>query len=393
MLRSGRERAGLSRQAAAAVVGISETLLGGYEAGRRQPSLGVAAALAGLYGTSLAAGLEPSSADVSGAVLGAAPRELSERARAGVRLFGQRLADYVGLAGEMGTAPGGPGRSPLAPGRSPLAPGRSPLAPARTSGAREAERAARELRRHLDLGGGALGDPFGVLDGFLLAWRLPLGGDLDGVFCNHPEAGFCVVVNSELAAGRQVFALAHELAHACCHSSDGDAVVCMPGGDRGDRGSDRGRERFADAFAGEFLVPGDELRRVIAELSVFSELASPALIARLQRHFGVGFATLRARLRQEQLITRSEYDALASPERPVRGDEDYPGGGLLSGQPGRVLALVRAAVERSVITAGDAASVLGTSTEEVRQLLAGTAAGPPRSRPDLEGAALGRGER
>jgi len=375
MLRSGRERAGLSRQAAAAAVGISGTLLGGYEAGRRQPPLGVAAALAGLYGTSLEAGLEASSAHVSGAVLSAAPRELSERARAGVRLFGQRLADYVELAGEMGTAPSGPGRSPLAP--------------ARTSGAREAERAARELRRHLDLGGGALDDPFGVLDGFLLAWRLPLGGDLDGVFCNHPEAGFCVAVNSELAAGRQVFALAHELAHACCHSSDCDVVVCVPGGDRGDRG----RERFADAFAGEFLVPGDELRRVIAELSVFSELASPALIARLQRHFGVGFATLRARLRQEQLITRDEYDALASPERPSPSDEDYPGGGLLSGQPGRVLALVREAVERSVITAGDAASVLGTSTEEVRQLLAGAAAGPPRSRPDLEGAAFGRGER
>jgi Zn-dependent peptidase ImmA (M78 family)/transcriptional regulator with XRE-family HTH domain len=381
MLRSGRERAGLSRQAAAAAAGISGTLLGGYEAGRRQPPLGVAAALAGLYGTSLealAAGSEPSSAHVSGAVLSAAPRELSERARAGVRLFGQRLADYVELAREMGAALAGPACSPLAP--------------ARTSGAREAERAARELRRHLGLGAGALGDPFGVLDGLLLAWRLPLGGDLDGVFCNHPEAGFCVAVNSELAAGRQVFALAHELAHACCHSQDGDAVVCMPGGDRGDRG-DRGRERFADAFAGEFLVPGDELRRVIAELSVFSELASPALIARLQRHFGVGFATLRARLLQEQLITRSEYDALASPERPVPGDEDYPGGGLLSGQPGRVLVLVRGAVERSVITAGDAASVLGTSTEEVRQLLAGAAGGPLCSQPDLEGAALGPGER
>jgi hypothetical protein len=58
-----------------------------------------------------------------------------------------------------------------------------------------------------------------------------------------------------------------------------------------------------------------------------------------------------------------------------------------------VLVLVRGAVERSVITAGDAASVLGTSTEEVRQLLAGAAGGPPCSQPDLEGAALGPGER
>jgi Zn-dependent peptidase ImmA (M78 family)/transcriptional regulator with XRE-family HTH domain len=376
MLRSGRERAGLSQQAAAEAVGINETLLGRYEAGRRQPPLGVAAALARLYGTSIEAlaageeGAEPGTG-VTGILLRAAPRELAERAQAGLRLFELRLAEYVELAREMSTALAGPGSTPLAP--------------ARTVGAKEAAWAARELRRHLNLGSGALADPFGALGEQVLAWRLPLGEDLDGFFYNHPQAGFCVAVNSEMTLGRQVFTLAHELAHACLHSKDHTAAVCMPG-------ADRGRERFADAFAGEFLVPGDELRRVTGELSVFSELANPTLIVHLQRRFGVSFAILRLRLLQERLITAGEYDALAetSPGRLAQA-LGYPddAGGLhpLAAQPARVLLLVRAALERSAITAGDAAEVLGTGTEEVRQLVA---AGERR---DFEDAASGHRER
>jgi Zn-dependent peptidase ImmA (M78 family)/transcriptional regulator with XRE-family HTH domain len=376
MLRSGRERAGLSQQAAAEAVGINEALLGRYEAGRRQPPLGVAAALARLYGTTLEAlaageeGAEPGTG-VTGILLRAAPRELAGRARAGLRLFELRLAEYVELAREMSTALAGPGSTPLAP--------------ARTVGAKEAAWAARELRRHLNLGSGALADPFGALGEQVLAWRLPLGEDLDGFFYNHPQAGFCVAVNSEMTLGRQVFTLAHELAHACLHSKDHTAAVCMPG-------ADRGRERFADAFAGEFLVPGDELRRVTGELSVFSELANPTLIVHLQRRFGVSFAILRLRLLQEKLITAGEYDALAetSPSRLAQA-LGYPddAGGLhpLAAQPARVLLLVRAALERSAITAGDAAEVLGTGTEEVRQLVA---AGGPW---DLEDAAAWHRER
>jgi Zn-dependent peptidase ImmA (M78 family)/transcriptional regulator with XRE-family HTH domain len=376
MLRSGRERAGLSQQAAAEAVGINEALLGRYEAGRRQPPLGVAAALARLYGTTLEPlaageeGAEPGTG-VTGILLRAAPRELAGRARAGLRLFELRLAEYVELAREMSTALAGPGSTPLAP--------------ARTVGAKEAAWAARELRRHLNLGSGALADPFGALGEQVLAWRLPLGEDLDGFFYNHPQAGFCVAVNSEMTLGRQVFTLAHELAHACLHSKDHTAAVCMPG-------ADRGRERFADAFAGEFLVPGDELRRVTGELSVFSELANPTLIVHLQRRFGVSFAILRLRLLQEKLITAGEYDALAetSPSRLAQA-LGYPddAGGLhpLAAQPARVLLLVRAALERSAITAGDAAEVLGTGTEEVRQLVA---AGGPW---DLEDAAAWHRER
>ncbi len=393
MLRTGRERAGLSQEAAAEAVGINRVLLNYYEAGRRQVPLNVAAALARLYGTSLEsllAGeeLAGSGVDVSGVLFRAAPRDLGDSAQGGLRLFEQRVSDYVELAEEMGMALPGPGRSPFPA--------------ARGASVKEGAWAARQLRRQLNLGGGALGDPFQVLDEHVLIWRLPLGADLSeapsGFFYNHPQVGFCIAVNSHMTLGRQVFTLAHEFAHAYFHSQHADVVVSMAG-------EDHGRERFADAFAGEFLVPSDELRRVVSELAAFDDLANPALVVHLQRHFGVSFATLRVRLRQEKLISQSDYDALgeASPSRLALalGYRVHPADmgsydlNPMAAQPTRVLLLVRAALERTVITPGDAAEVLGTSTEEIRQFLArpGVADDERRVQQDLERAAFGNRER
>jgi Zn-dependent peptidase ImmA (M78 family)/transcriptional regulator with XRE-family HTH domain len=388
MLRASRERASLTQEAAADAAGINRVVLAYYETGRRQVPLSVAALLARLYGTSveaLVAGREQASAgiDVSGVLFRAAPRELSDRAQAGLRLFELRLSEYAELAAEMGLALPGPGHSPLPPSR--------------TATAKEAAWAARSLRHHFDLGGGAIPDPFHTLGEHVLIWRLPLGENLgeapSGFFYNHPQTGFCIAVNSQMTLGRQVFTLAHELAHAYFHSQDADVVVSMPGGDHG-------KERFADAFAGEFLVPGDELYRVAAELIPFGEVASPAAVVHLQRYFGVSFATLRVRLLQEKMITQAQYDALAdaSPGQLALalgykvhpadlGDYDlHP----LAAQPARVLLLVRAALLKSVITPGDAAEALGTSTEEIRQLMATTKPDETERRiqQDLEDAAF-----
>ena len=170
-------------------------------------------------------------------------------------------------------------------------------------------------------------------------------------------------------------------------------------------GEDHGRERLADAFAGEFLVPGDELRRAVSELAAFDDLTEPTLVVHLQRHFGVSFATLRVRLLQERLISRSGYDALGetSPSRlaVALGYRVYLADlgsyelNPLAAQPTRVLLLVRAALERGVITPGDAAEILGTSTEEIRQLRArpGAADDERRVQQDLENAAFGTRER
>ena len=393
MLRTVRERVGLTQEAAAEAASLNRVVLAYYETGRRQVPLTVAALLARLYGTSLEgliAGDDQAGAgiDVSGVLFRAAPRELSDRAQAGLRMFDLRLTEYTELAAEMGvTLPG---------------PGRSPLTQSRTATAKEAAWAARSLRHHLNLGGGAIADPFHALDEHVLIWRLPLGEDLgqapSGFFYNHPQAGFCIAVNSQMTLGRQVFTLAHELAHAYFHSQDADVVVSMTGGNHGE-------ERFADAFAGEFLVPGDELRRVAGDLAPFNDLTSPVTVVHLQRHFGVSFATLRVRLLQEKMITQADSEALTdtSPSHLAvslgykvhpadLGEYDlHP----LAAQPTRALLLVRAALEKSVITIGDAADVLGTSTEEIRQLISITKPNDAERRiqQDLEEAAFANRDR
>jgi Zn-dependent peptidase ImmA (M78 family)/DNA-binding XRE family transcriptional regulator len=387
-LRRGRERAGLSQEAAAAAVGINRVVLSYYESGRRPAPLPTVVALARLYGTTLdrllaAEDAVPAPVDVSGVLFRAAPTALGESARGGLRVLEQHLRDYVELAEELGLTLAGRGLSPF-----PSLVG---------SSGREAAAAARRLRRHLNLGGGPVGDPFRVSDEHILIWRLPLGADLDvapsGLFYNHPRAGFSIVVNSDMTLGRQVFTVAHEMAHAFFHSRDLDVIVSMPG-------AELWQERFADAFAGEFLVPGDELRRLVTEHAQWSALNNPIAVVHLQRHFGVSYATIRVRLLQERLIDRATFDALAevSPSRLARalgynveaadmGDfAMHP----LERFPSRMLVLVRAAVEHGTITVGDAAETLGTSTEEIRHLLARPAAEPAeqRAQQDLEAAAF-----
>jgi Zn-dependent peptidase ImmA (M78 family)/transcriptional regulator with XRE-family HTH domain len=388
-LRRARERAGLSQDAAADALHINRVLLSYYENGRRTVPLPTAAALARLYGTSLdrlLSGDEAMAAagiDVSGVLYRAAPSVLADPARGALRLFEQYLRDYVELAEELGR--------PL-PGK-----GQSPFPPVSGSSARDAADAARQLRRYFNLGGGPVGDPFRVADEYVLIWRLPLGEDLDsapsGLFYNHPQVGFSIVVNSNMTLGRQVFTVAHELAHAFFHSRSADVIVSM-------HGAELGRERFADAFAGEFLVPGDELRRLVTEHSPWDGLTNPTTVVHLQRHFGVSYATIRVRLLQERLIDRDTFEALAqvSPSRLAQA-LGYPVDPADMGDfarhpldrfPGRMLLLVRTALEEGVITQGDAAETLGTSTDEIRQLLARPPIGPDEQhiQRDLEEAAF-----
>lgn len=390
VLAQARERAGLSQEAAAGAVGLSRVVLSYYETGRRQPPLGVAVALARLYGMSLSellAGAEeraegPTASEI---LYRAAPQELGQRARAGVQQFSQLVNSYVELLEDLGGRPPGRSASPFPSARP---------RPTR----RDAARLAHRVRELFGLGTGPIDDLFRLVDEHVLVFRLPLGSDLtsapSGLFYNHPKAGFCIVVNSEMTLGRQVFTLAHELAHAFFHSHEVDALISMPG-------ASVESERFADLFAGELLVPGDALARVIDELQAWEreEIADPVVVVHLQRHFGVSYAALLVRLKQEGFLTQGQYETLGriSPSTLARhlgypvnpadlGDyEPSP----LDRFPDRFLRLVQAAIRRKVITPGDAAETLGVSVEDILALLArpGASQSERRVLEDLESAA------
>jgi len=386
-LARARERVGLSQEAVARAIGTNRVLLSYYESGQRQPPLALVMALARLYGMSTDELLGRTdrgseTAEEAELLYRAAPVRLSQQSRAGIYRFLRLVGAYVELIREVGGEPPGRGASPLAPA-------------APQAGRREAKRLAREFRRYVGLDAGPIDDLFRLVDEEVLIFRLALGVDIErapsGFFYNHPQAGFCIVVNSDMTLGRQVFTLAHELAHAFFHSQNRDVVISMPGG-RVDP------ERFADMFAGELLVPEDALRGAIDDLQAWERVADPIVVIHLQRHFGVSYAALLVRLRQEGFLGQTEYDALAGISSSTLARHlGYPVNPADLGEyrlapldrfPDRMLRLVRVAVEQEKVTLGDAAETLGVSVEDIRLLLDLPDAGPAERRviEDLENA-------
>jgi hypothetical protein len=182
-----------------------------------------------------------------------------------------------------------------------------------------------------------------------------------------------------MSLGRQVFTVAHELAHAFFHSHGSDVWISFPQ-------APAARERFADFFAGQLLVPEDALANAVDELDAWDELGDPIVAVHLQRHFGVSYATLLVRLRQEGFVTAREYQELRqiSPSRlaVALGYEVNPADlgdhamRPFDRFPGPMVRLVRRAVGEGLITTGDAAETLGLSREEILALL-----DRPRARP------------
>ena len=175
-----------------------------------------------------------------------------------------------------------------------------------------------------------------------------------------------------MSLGRQVFTVAHELAHAYFHSRGSDVWISFPQ-------APAARERFADFFAGQLLVPEDALASAVDELDAWDELADPIVAVHLQRHFGVSYAALLVRLRQEGLVPERDDQELRqiSPSRlaSTLGYEVNPADlgdyamRPFDRFPGPMVRLMRRAVAEGLVTTGDAAETLGLSTEEILHLL------------------------
>lgn len=220
---------------------------------------------------------------------------LSATARAGLQEFLAFLEDYADFLDDLGE---------ILPGEQP-----SPFTLAEGYATPDdVRRKAEEVRSFFRLGLGPIPNLFTFLNnaGFTV-YRAPLGpleeGSISGAFLNHPRLGFCILVNLDTTLGRQQFTLAHELAHAFFHSRERTVVVSRV--DRVDE-----RERFANQFAGEFLVPAEALRSVMERLQAPRRIREPEWVIRLQRHFRVSYAMMLVRLRQASAMTEDDHQTL-----------------------------------------------------------------------------------
>lgn len=291
-------RGGVSQRLIAEDLGVAREAISMWETGARAPSDEVLRRIAKLYGVSYGW--------LVGAEAGEAwsPEALMLR-RAGTALTSAErsvLLDWLTFldrwAERLLDLGAGSTRGPRRPPK-PL----DGLGPVYDT--RRAPTLAARVRDHLGVGDGPLPDLYALLDAFgVLVYRsdgLPhVGGAgvVSGAFVNHDALGYCVFVNVRCSAGRQAFTLAHELAHALFHYPE-RATVSL-GGDRAQE------ERFANAFASHFLVPGKELRG-LAKRWIGGALDEYGAV-QLAAHFRVSYAMMLYRLLDEGLAERADVD-------------------------------------------------------------------------------------
>ncbi len=346
-----------------------------WERGQRRPSEQTLERLAAVYGVPLPVLVDlgaplPGSPTVPGADLVAllfrdAQRGIDAAAEAGLQDFVQFLDAYADLMEQLDEV-----GYPLA---------QSPFSIRKGfAGRDDIRRKAEEVRDWLRLGLGPVGDLAGVLDDSgVTVFRTALGADLQrgvsGAFLNHPRLGLSIAVNVETTPGRQVFTIAHELAHALYHSQRDGQVVSYWG--RQDE-----KERFADAWAGEFLVPQEGLRRASESLGVKAVTRADEAV-HLQRLFGVSYGMMLVRLLQAKLLSEDAYEeikgarpvalaaALGYAVHPEEWRQD-PARWRLERFPRRFIRALTTALRDGRVSPASAAAFTGLTVDEMAELMA-----------------------
>lgn len=367
-LLQAREARRLSQDDVAALLGVSRVLVSHWERGQRQPSAQVLERLAEIYGVTLQTLLEPagelSPSDLVELLYRDAEGGIDSRAQTGLQDFVRFLETYADLS------------RALQDKREPLT--QSPFSLRRGFTAKEdIRRKALEVRDWLRLGHGPVGDLRGRLDDIgITVYRTALGSDLhsavSGAFLNHPRVGMSIAVNIQTTPGRQLFTLAHELAHALFHSDDQNHLVSVWA--RKDE-----KERFADYWAGEFLVPLEGLRRQAEQLGL-KAIAHAEEAIHLQRHFGVSYGMVLLRLRQANLVHDDQYEELknVSPValaarlgysvHPEEWEQD-PERWRLERFPRGFLRLLTRALREERMSPATAAGMTGLTIDEIAELV------------------------
>jgi Zn-dependent peptidase ImmA (M78 family)/transcriptional regulator with XRE-family HTH domain len=380
-----RQERKLSQDDVAEVLKVSRVLLSYWEQGERRPSEPVLERLANVFGVSLSdlldpeAPLPPSTAqDLAELLYRDADGGIDARAKAGLQDFVRFLDTYAGLLDRLNDRFVGLKQSPFHIRRG-------------FTGKEDVRRKAEEVRSWLRLGLGPIGDLAGLLDDVgITIYTTALGVDLtrsvSGAFLNHPRLGMCIAVNLETTPGRQRFTLAHELAHALLHSNEQNRVVSYWG--RKDE-----KERFADAWASEFLMPQEALRRATETMGVTS-ISQAEEVVHLQRYFGTSYGQTLFRLQQARLVGSDTFDALravqpvaiaASLGYEIDRDEwsQDPRRWRLERFPRRFVRLLMRALRSELLSPDSAASLTNLTLDEMTELISPVADGDPNLAEEL----------
>ncbi len=359
-LREARRIRRLTQQEVAAQLGVSRPLVIAMEQGTRTARPEELTRLATLYGWTVHELTRPTPV-VAGLAerLGLRPGEESHQALADAAGQAQRLAeDIVELYELSGTSPSPSLRLP---------------APYDTTGLRPvaaAEDIAACERQRLGLGDGPVPQLRRLLedDVGLLVLAIDLPPRVTGLVGPVEPVGVCVAVNAAHPHERRWWALAHAYGHLTVDPHHAE-VAYLPGHARAPAG-----ERFAEAFAARFLMPGPGLaRRFHALWRARGGSLTPADMLGLARTYQVPVAALVLRLEALGLVPARTWASPAGRGFQVGAAPCAAGSGSPLAKadllPLRVRYLACEAHLAGLLSEGELARLLRTDRRAARELV------------------------
>lgn len=220
-------------------------------------------------------------------------------------------------------------------------------------------------RRRLGLGDAPLGNLREVLEAEvgLRIFALELDSRVSGLFGYTEELGGCIALNSKHPPERQRMSLAHEYAHFLTARTRPDVQVHRHAG------RVPASEKFAEAFARRLLMPARSVTRHLRNHVRQHGNPKVADLVHLSAYFRVSFEAYVRRLEEIGALPTGTYDRLQFENFKPREaqklagiTEEIPEGRFSK----RYILLALEALERGLITEGQAARYLGTDRMGVR---------------------------
>jgi transcriptional regulator with XRE-family HTH domain len=312
-LRRVRENLGLTQEELAKAVGLSSEFISMLEIGKRFPSLESLRRISGFLKKDIGYFVQEPEEDFQSL---RRDKKLSQEAQAVIRRFERYCRDYLKLES-------------LTSRRAEPAPQYQNVT---------AQSLAREERNRLGLGDEPIRDLFALLEisGLkLLRLAIPEKAKLSGLFVHFEaeQAGFALIDASQ-PFGDQLIIAAHEYAHYLRDRNAGPIL------DNPDIFIEEylplyhPREKYAQTFALQFLVPPEKLNHMIQK-EIHSRTLHFEDVIFLKRYFGIKISTMLLILHRRELIPPHRYHEYTSIDSTsferslfgdVSGEEKVPKG-------------------------------------------------------------------
>jgi Zn-dependent peptidase ImmA (M78 family)/DNA-binding XRE family transcriptional regulator len=357
-LKIARETADITQDAAAKAADIARTTLVSIEKGQRTARIEEIQTLSRLYGVSANFLLRREAVHVD---LVPRFRSLPATGGTGIEHAARMLNDLVRAEVELENILG-IRKSYNYPAEKTILPG---------DVRKQAEQDALSLRNWLGLGEGPIQNLFSLLE-LQLGLRVyarNLDSKVSGLFAYDEAVGACILINSGHREDRRILTGAHELGHFI-------ATRRRPEIYQDEIRENSREERYANSFAGAFLMPARSVMEKFKETTIGSSHLTRRHIISLASFFGVSRQAIALRLEELGLTKKGTWDWFQDnggitdeQVRQVLGSVAHESAVTDVAQSSRLFLLAIDAWKKDLISEGQMSEMLKIDREKVRELL------------------------